>query len=80
MPFFHVDDVFLSGFSAERCAFPRKRNPFFSVGRKELEEVVQEQILIHYMDEKYKHGMFEKLNNNGNWDMKKWLFLFHATV
>ena len=65
MPYFHVDDVFLTGFSAERCGFPRKAHPHFSPGRKEIDEVVQEQILIHYMEEVHKRGMFEKLNNNG---------------
>ena len=65
MPYLHVDDLYLTGFCAERCGFPRQRHPFFSVGKKELEEVTKEQILVHYMDKSMKWGMFEKLNNNG---------------
>jgi hypothetical protein len=25
MPFFHIDDVFVAGFAAERCGFPRRK-------------------------------------------------------
>ena len=65
LPYLHVDDLYLTGFCAERCGFPRKKHPFFTAYKKELNEVTKEQILVHWMDETMKRGMFDKLNNNG---------------
>ena len=57
-----MEDMFLTGFCAERCGFPRIRHPGFSSGRMEPNEVKDDQLLIHYMDVPRKKAMFERLS------------------
>ena len=62
LEYFHVEDMFLTGFCAERCGFPRIKHPGFSSGRMEVHEVNDDQILIHYMDDERKRAMSERLS------------------
>ena len=50
MPFFHIDDVFVTGFAAERCGFPRVHSGRFSSGRVALDAVRRGYVAIHYAD------------------------------
>jgi hypothetical protein len=33
LPFFHINDIFVAGFCAERCGFPRVHNAAFHAGK-----------------------------------------------
>jgi len=34
LPLFHINDIFVSGFAAEKCGFKRKHDQRFSAGKK----------------------------------------------
>ena len=52
LPFFHLEDVFLTGFAAENCAIPRfHTNSFHPFGVK-FADLKEEDILWHYLNTK----------------------------
>ena len=62
LPFFFINDVFITGFCAESCGIERRHyGTGFSPVAKKLEDIRSSDIVIHYMGEKEKQLAFQKL-------------------
>ena len=56
LPYFHIEDVFMTGFVAEKCNIKRVNIPSFHPAAIDHTQVSPEDILLHYItpEEKYK--------------------------
>jgi len=52
LPFFHLEDVFLTGFAAENCAIPRFHTDGFHPNAVHFADLKEEDILWHYLNTK----------------------------
>ena len=52
LPFFHLEDVFLTGFAAENCAIPRFHTNSFHPNGVKFADIKEEDILWHYLNTK----------------------------
>ena len=74
LPYFHIEDVFMTGFVAEKCNIPRVNIPSLHPGVTDHSQVRPEDTLLHYItpEEKYKiHSVvisqqFSVNNRNSN--------------
>ena len=66
LPFFFINDVFITGFCAESCGIERRHyGKGFSPVAKTVEDITSSDIVIHYMGEKEKQLAFQKLQRIG---------------
>ena len=68
LPFFHLEDVFLTGFAAENCGVARYHSDGFHPNVFNFKDVTESDILWHYLKTKSVHHMhkilmFEDLMN-----------------
>ena len=62
LPFFFLNDVFITGFCAESCGIERRHyGTGFSPMSKNVRDISSSDIVIHYMGEKEKLLAFQKL-------------------
>ena len=56
LPYFHIEDVFMTGFVAEKCKFRRKNIPSFYPAIIDHTQVSPEDTFLHYItpEEKYR--------------------------
>ena len=63
IPFFFINDIFITGFAAEACNIRRRHyEAGFSSERKSIENINSTSIVIHYMDKEAKKQTWDKLN------------------
>ncbi|TRY79439.1 hypothetical protein TCAL_13673 [Tigriopus californicus] len=60
LPFLHINDVFITGFCAEACGFPRVAHSQFSPGKKKLEDITCHHLLLHYQSPEARLKIFNK--------------------
>ena len=58
LPLFHIEDVFLTGFCAERCGFPRKA---YGHIHPEKAETTKELITTHHNKPEQMKKLFQEL-------------------
>lgn len=68
LPFFHLEDVFLTGFAAENCAIPRFHSDGFHPNAVHFADLKETDILWHYLSIKslnhmHRIFMYEELLN-----------------
>lgn len=66
LPFFHLEDVFLTGFAAENCAIPRYHTDGFHPNAVHFADLKETDVLWHYLSSKslemmHKIFMFDDL-------------------
>ena len=68
LPYFFIEDVFISGFVAERCILTRMYIPGHSpLGPEDPEEVKpEEDLLLHYVDHNLKHNVHRVITDGYN--------------
>ena len=67
LPFFHLEDVFLTGFAAENCAIPRYHSESFHPNTIPFSDFKESDIVWHYLNIKalknmHKIFMYDKLS------------------
>lgn len=68
LPFYHLEDVFLTGFAAENCAIPRYHSDGFHPNAVNFADLKESDILWHYLSTKsvnhmHRIFMYEDLLN-----------------
>ena len=76
LPFFHLEDVLLTGFAAEACAIPRTHHEGFRHLPVKLRQIKATDLMVHYRDirgklEIYNSGIF---GDNKTWPKYQFYF------
>ena len=69
LPYFHIDDVFVSGFCAARCGFPRKHHLQITeapVHPNDENVRWEELVLRHHMSNNHKKVIYQMMAEKKN--------------
>ena len=59
LPFFHLEDVFITGFAAQNCKVPRIHSDRFVIKPTKIEDIYITDVLIHYVNSRAKNKIFK---------------------